>query len=263
MNIKTWTDKKTMKGAEPIFLPGNKKTGVLLFHGWTSSPQEFNPDYTPSTAKYLNELGYTVYVPLRLGHGTTPEDFSKLRWEDWLEDAKDHYRLFSNECEGVVVGGMSMGASLALHIASENPIAGVMPMGTPIFMKMHWLFVPWALLSRHNYRMRHKRYLPKDQEIAAKKIHYTQYPNHHIFENLKASRETRKILPAIKAPALILHSADDNIAHPRSAKYIYNHISSTDKKIVLIKDSYHSFTTDRNAKVASEAMGEFLGKIDT
>ncbi len=251
-----------MKGAEPIFLPGKKKTGVLLFHGWSSSPQEFNPDYTSSTVKHLNDLGYAVYVPLRIGHGTKPDDFKTLRLEDWLKDARDHFRAFIKEQERVVVGGMSMGANLALQIASEENVAGVIPMGTPIYMRMHALFAPWAWLNQKNLRMRHKRYLPQDKEIAMKKVHYLAYPNSHLFEVLRAAKATKKILGRVTAPALIMHSANDNVIHPSSAKYVYDHIASSDKEIVYIPDSYHSFTTDRHADIANKAIGEFLDKIE-
>ncbi|MDP3953435.1 MAG: alpha/beta fold hydrolase [bacterium] len=262
MKVRNWTDKKIMKGAESLFLPGNKKTGILLFHGWSSSPQEFDPDYAPSTAKHLNNLGYPVYIPLRLGHGVDPQEFQGLHWEDWLRDANKHYETFSKEVDKVVIGGMSMGANLALHIASEKPVVGVIPMGTSIFMRMNGVFSIWAWLNRSNQKLRHKKYLPKDKEVAIKKIHYLQYPNYHLFENVKAARDTKKILGRVTAPALIMHSANDNVVHPRSAKYVYKHIGSSDKEIVLIKDSYHSFTTDRHSDVGNRAMEKFLGRID-
>jgi len=262
MKIKIWTDKQLMKGAEPIFLPGDKKIGVLLFHGWSSSPQEFNPDYVASTAKHINSLGYTVYVPLRIGHGTEPDDFQGLHWEDWLKDAREHFNAFSTECEKIVVGGMSMGANLALHIAKENDVAGVIPMGTPIFMRLHGLFGIWAWFNRLNEKIRHKKYLPQDQEIAMKKVHYTKYPTYHLYENLKAASDTKKILPDIFVPALVIHSANDNVVSPRSARYIYKNIGSSDKTLVLVENSYHSFTTDRNVDKANQAIGDFLGKLN-
>lgn len=261
MKVSNWTDKRIMKGAESLFLPGNKRIGVLLFHGWSSSPQEFNPDYTSSTAKHLNNLGYPVYIPLRLGHGVDPQELQGLHWEDWLRDARKHYEAFSREVGGVVVGGMSMGANLALHVASEKPVVGVISMGTPIFMRMNGVFKTWAWLNRANKKMRRKKYLPKDKEVAQKKIHYLQYPTYHLYENVKAAQDTKKILPEVKAPVLIMHSANDNVVHPRSAKYVRDHIGSDDKEVVLIEHSYHSFTTDRHSDVGSKAMEKFLARI--
>ena len=250
-----------MRGADPVFLKGHKRTGILLFHGWSSSPQEFNPDYVPSTAKYLNSLGYAVYVPLRLGHGTQGEDFEGLHWEDWIEDAKKHFDLFSREVDRVIVGGMSMGAQLALKIAEEKPVLGVIAMGIPVFMNMDPLFRVWSWINRNNHKIVHKRYLPRDKEIAMKKVHYTRYPAYHLYENAKASWEIRKILPKIKVPILILHSPTDNVVDPMSAKYLLKKIGSRDKKLFWVKDSYHSFTTDRNSDVANKVMGNFVDRI--
>ena len=250
-----------MKGAEPIFLKGHKKLGILLFHGWSSSPQEFNPDYVPSTVKYLNSLGYTVYVPLRLGHGTSPEDFEGLHWEDWVDDARKHFDLFSKEVDGVVIGGVSMGGQLALKVATERPVLGVIAMGTPVFMNMNPLFRIWAWLNRKNKRMIHKRYLRKDKAIAMKKVHYNRYPAYHLYENAKASWEIKKILPKMKAPILVMHSLTDSVVDPISAKYILKKVGSKDKKLFWVKNSYHTFTTDRNSGVASKVMGDFVNKI--
>lgn len=251
-----------MKGAEPIFLPGKKKIGVLLYHGWSSSPQELNPEYVESTAKYLNKMGYTVYVPLRLGHGTTPEDFQGIRWEDWLEDARSHYRWFEGKVDKIVVGGMSMGSNLALHMAIEKDVVGIIAMGTPIFFKAHPISALFAWLNRNNTRMREKRYLAADRAIASKKVHYSLYPNYHLYENLKSSRDTRALLHKVTVPALVMHSSNDNVAHPISARYVYNQIRSKDKKLIFIKDSYHSFTTDLNVHIANEAIVEFLDKLE-
>ncbi|MCR4260915.1 MAG: alpha/beta fold hydrolase [Candidatus Colwellbacteria bacterium] len=261
MENSLWTDKKLMKGAEPIFLKGTKKTGVLLFHGWSSSPQEFNPDYVPSTAQYLNDLGYTVYVPRRLGHGTRPEDFDGLHWEDWVEDARKHFNLFAKEVDGIIVGGMSMGAQLALKIAEKESVLGIIAMGTPIFMNLDPLFRVWAWVNQKNRKMIHKRYLHRDKEIAMKKVHYTRYPAYHLYENAKASWEIKKILPTIKVPILVMHSTNDNVIDPMSAKYLFKKIGSKDKDLIWVKDSYHSFTTDRNSGIACQAMGDFVNRI--
>ena len=261
MKVSLWTDKKLMKGAEPVFLKGHKKTGILLFPGWSSSPQELNPDYVPATAKYLNSLGYTVYVPLRLGHGTRGEDLESLHWEDWIKDAQKHFDLFSKEVDRIIIGGMSMGAQLAIKIAEKESVLGIITMGTPVFLNMDPLFRVWAWVNRNSKKIVHKKYLHKDKEIAMKKVHYTRYPAYQLYENAKASWEIRKILPNIKVPILILHSTNDNVVDPISAKYVFKKIGSKDKKLFWVKDSYHSFTTDRNSGVANKVMGEFVNRI--
>src|SRR4051812_26008702 len=69
-------------GAEAFFLPGGP-TGVLLTHGFTSSPAEVRP-----LGIYLAEQGYTVYGPLLAGHGTAPEDLRTTTWQQWVASAE-------------------------------------------------------------------------------------------------------------------------------------------------------------------------------
>src|SRR3989338_7944267 len=119
MQIPIWTNKPIFKGGEPIFLEGRpirqaqgKQVGVLLIHGWSSTPQELK-----NTADYLNKLGYRVYAPLLRGHGTQPRDLVGLKWEDWLEDVCDAYDWLSQYVSAIVVGGMSTGSLHALNLS--------------------------------------------------------------------------------------------------------------------------------------------------
>ena len=261
MQTPIWTDKKLMKGAEPIFLQGTKDIGILLYHGWSSSPQEFNPSFTESTAKYLNSLGYTVYVPLHRGHGTEPTDLLDVGWVEWLADARNAYDFLAQQVKGVVVGGMSMGANLALTITAEKPVLGVIPMGTPIFFRFHYFGLIWAWLLRNQRSLKNKRYRKKDGYIATRKIHYLRYPPQSAYEAIHSRKEVKKILKNIRVPILVMHSTSDNVIHPFSALYIYKKVSSKDKQIYFVKKSYHSFTTDMRSGEANKVMGNFINRI--
>ena len=93
-------------------------TGVLLVHGYTATTAEVR-----LLGKYLHERGYTVAGPLLPGHGTTPEDMNRCRWQDWMGAVEQAYRQIAPKCERVFIGGESMGAVLALCAASEHPEA--------------------------------------------------------------------------------------------------------------------------------------------
>src|SRR5260370_3590178 len=100
-----------MPGAEPFTHVGGT-TGVLLWHGFTGSPQSLRP-----WAEYLAEAGLSVWLPRLRGHGTTWQEMAHTRWEDWyaeLDRAFDELRARSEE---VFVMGLSMGGCLALRLA--------------------------------------------------------------------------------------------------------------------------------------------------
>ena len=75
---------QVLSGAEPFLYRGESGVGVLLIHGWTSSPQEMR-----DLGKHLAGQGHTV-LGLRLpGHATRPADLKRMRWRDWLAAVED------------------------------------------------------------------------------------------------------------------------------------------------------------------------------
>ena len=112
----------------PLSLPappdrtGGRAIGVLLVHGFTGSPASMKP-----WARYLAEQGYAVEVPLLPGHGTTWQDLNQVAWTDWYDEAARAFDPLHEDCAAVVVGGLSMGGSVALRLAEErgDQVSGV------------------------------------------------------------------------------------------------------------------------------------------
>ena len=101
----------------PFFLEGGP-VGVLLVHGFTATPVEVR-----SLADRLHAQGHTVAGPLLPGHGTKPEDLNRVRWQDWIDAAEEVYGRLAARSDRVFVGGTSMGAVIALYLASLHPEA--------------------------------------------------------------------------------------------------------------------------------------------
>lgn len=253
-----WTNKEILKGGEPIFLKGSKKIGVLLIHGWSSTPQELR-----NTANYLNGLGYSVYAPLLRGHGTEPRDLIGLKWEDWLEDVCGAYDWFSQYASEIVVGGMSTGSLLALNLSQKREVEGIIAMGTPIFTKLRWRVIIrvlyWILRNRKLLKKMYRR--REDREVAQKKVHYAEFPPRSILEASRMTSPTKKIIPKITAPILIMHSRPDSIVLPKSSEYLYDNVGSKEKELVFFENSYHVFTVDKHAGKAHKIMGEFIKNL--
>ena len=258
MKVPLWTDKKILEGGEPIFLQGNKKTGVLLIHGWSSTPQELR-----GTADYLNSLGYPVYAPLLRGHGTEPRDLIGLKWGDWLADVCVAYDYLARHVDEVVVGGMSTGSLLALNLTLKRKVKGIIAMGTPISVKLRWriLMRVLAWIFRNRKTLIKKIYRKGDWEVARKKVHYVEFPPRSMWEVFRSIGDTKKIIPRIKAPILVMQSGSDKIILPKSADYVYKNVSSEIKEIVFFADSYHVFTVDKHADKAHKIIGKFISRL--
>ena len=96
------------------------RTGVVVSHGFTGSPHSVR-DWAMSLAS----AGYAVRLPLLPGHGTSWQELARTRWQDWHAALDAAYLELAEECDVVVVAGLSMGGTLALRIAATRPVAGV------------------------------------------------------------------------------------------------------------------------------------------
>src|SRR5258708_1223220 len=85
-----------MKGAEPIFIDNKAAVGVLMLHGFNSTPGVFK-----ELSAYMAEKGFNVYAPVIAGHGTTPSDLMKTNSEDWLTSAREAYVKLKSVSEKV------------------------------------------------------------------------------------------------------------------------------------------------------------------
>ena len=93
----------------------NAEVGILLIHGFTSSPSSMRP-----WAEYLNGLGYTVRTPRLAGHGRTPEELNRTKWQQWPEKLEVEFAELKSECKSVFVFGLSMGGGLTLHLTANH-----------------------------------------------------------------------------------------------------------------------------------------------
>ena len=128
-----------LPGAEPFTHDGSS-TGVLLIHGFTSSPQSLRP-----WAEHLAAQDMTVRLPRLPGHGTTWQEMNRTRWEDWYADVERDFRELHERCDRVFIGGLSMGGGIALALAQEHgPRVSGLVLVNPAVLFKDWRvrFVP-------------------------------------------------------------------------------------------------------------------------
>ena len=100
------TDPQILEGAEEFDL-GSGRTGALLVHGFTGSPQSMR-----GLGEFLADKGLRV-SGLRLpGHGTTWQDLGTRRSEEWSETVRMGFEKLAAECDEVFLVGLSFGVAL-------------------------------------------------------------------------------------------------------------------------------------------------------
>ncbi len=174
---------------------------VLVLHGFTSHPiLTMGP--LPET---LRQAGFTLAQPALPGHGTRPEDLWSVRWQDWLQTAREAY-LALPEPRAVV--GLSMGGLLAAWLAAEYPTAALVALAPALGLKnrlaylspwLHYL-KPWAFSTDPAEEARRRAQSPN----------YPNFPTRALAQLIALQRRLPELLPQVRAPALVLEATHDD-----------------------------------------------------
>lgn len=234
--------------------PDGRRVGVLLSHGFTGSPASIRP-----WAEHLAALGYAVRVPLLPGHGTTWQQMNRTGWGDWSGAIEQAYADLSAQCDRVVVGGLSMGGTLALWLASRHPeIAGVVVVNPAVASTNRQLLA----LPLLKYVVPSMPGLANDIKKAGVAEHgYDRTPLRALASLVDAWKALRPDLPAITAPLLVFRSAEDHVVDPSSARIILQRVSSRDAREILLPDSYHVATLDNDAPTIFAESARFVERV--
>jgi len=87
------------------------------------------------------------------------------------------------------------------------------------------------------------------------------YPLSSIYELLLLSKGVQKNIKKIFAPALIVHSLEDDLTSTKSAKFVFNNISSFYKEYMELKDSYHLVLYDNEKEKVYNKTMEFIDAL--
>lgn len=247
------------------------KDAALLIHGLTGSPFEVK-----HLAKRLHKAGFTVSVPLLAGHGTSIQELSKLRWQDWYGTVAETFNDLKKNHDSVSASGLCMGALLALQLAAdyEGEVTAISLLSTTLFYdgwSLPWykFLLPLAYYPPVKYFYSYKESSPygiKNERLRELYLHgmkdgsiaYDTIPAEGMRELYRLSNAVRKIMPRIKTPVLILHSAEDDLASSKNADYIERHIGGDMARKILLKDTYHMITIDNQKETVADETINFL-----
>jgi len=248
-----------MPGAETFFFPGGK-VGCLLTHGFTATPQEMR-----ELGEHLATQGHTVLGIRLFGHGTRLEDMARSRWPDWLASVEDGYHLLRGWCDQIVVMGLSTGGCLSLIMASELPVDGIVTLSTPYQLPpipyLKQLYPTLPALSTLLPAIHKGPPDWKDMEAAKSRVQYDAYPLRSVYEFGAMLEEMRPRLSKITAPALLIHSLEDDFILPVDLQHIYDSLGSTEKRMVHVQNSNHIITCDAAREDVFRETGSFVAQL--
>ncbi|MBM9511799.1 alpha/beta fold hydrolase [Desulfogranum marinum] len=225
---------------KPIFYSSiQKRTGILLVHSYLATPLEVK-----EFAGYLHKKGYWVYAPRLPGHGTCAADLAGRSYQEWINEVDAGYALLSNTCRRVVVGGVSVGGNLALHLASRVPdIAGVFAICPPMQLRDYSsTFMP-ASDTWNKMVQKIKGEHPDEQflKFAAESPHinYDRNPVQGIKQVGNLLDDLEKRFAKVTMPSLIIHADHDPVVRRKGSRKLFDRLASVQKEYVLMNSDRH------------------------
>ena len=248
------TTATVVAGAEPYF-GGSGPNGVLLCHGFTSSPQSMRP-----WADHLEADGFRVALPRLPGHGTTWREMNQTRWEDWYACVDRAFLDLQGNCGRVFLCGLSMGATLALRLAEQrgDAVAGlavVNPSLTSADPRIKLLPVLRHILPSLG-GISSDIALPDAVEAA-----YHRSPLHAGWSVTRLWAATVRDLGQVSQPLLVFKSVRDRVVGPGSLKLIEERVRSSDFSVVRLERSYHVATLDYDAELIFTSSSAFFQRL--
>ncbi len=241
--------------AASFLITGAKDTACIFIHGFTASPSEVYP----VAGIVFAETGITVSGPLLPGHGCSPQEMNQTNWEDWYGRVEQEIRYLKKEHRRVYITGLSMGALLGLHAASETKdIDGLIVINTPIYTTSPRL-MSLAPLLRYV-----RPYYPKKRqgdlmELSRQgRFAYDVMPLKALQSMHVLRDKVIKELPGLDLPILLMQSRWDETVDPRSARFIKEKAQRAPVRLVALENSGHCATMGPDTGVIADQIIEFL-----
>lgn len=254
-------------------------SGVLLIHGLTGTPMEMR-----LLGKGLNHAGFTVHGMQLAGHCGNVEDLLATGWHDWYASVEKAAENLRGKVDHLFVGGLSMGALLALKFAADHPqqVAGVGVYGAT-FRYDGWSIPRLARLSfmlpllkavgigRHRSFMEQPPYGIHDERLRAQvsaamlggdsaAAGLPGNPWYSLAELHQLSNTVRHQLAQVTSPCLVAHASEDDVASVRNAELVMREVSAP-AELLLLDHSYHMITIDQDRRTLIERSAAFFDRI--
>ncbi|MGD6843600.1 alpha/beta hydrolase [Bacillus infantis] len=238
-----------LNGAEPFYFEGGR-TGILVSHGFTGSTQSMRP-----LGEAYAKAGYTVCGPRLKGHGTHYEEMEQTQYSDWIASIEEGFQWLKERCDDIFVTGLSMGGTLTLYMAEKHPeIKAIIPINAAVEISD----------MEGAAGLQDVRFLDAIgsdiKKADVKELAYEKTPVKSIGEIVQLMELVKGGLADIQCPALIFVSSEDHVVPPDNSRLILDHISSKDKKLITMENSYHVATLDNDQQLIIDETLAFIKK---
>jgi len=261
---------------------------IFLLHGLTGSPSEL-----AFVARHLHSKGdLRVWCPRLANHGEPLNVLAATSWRTLYAKARSDFLIARGAARDsgapLVIGGLSLGAVLALLLAAEFPrdVGGVICLAPTLFYdgwNVPWLqrlipLIDYTPLKYFAFFREESPYGLKDENLRERVGHayrnaslrndvdcgqhgYAHFPIRLLCDSRHLIARCARNLRHVMAPLLLVQAVHDDATSPRNAQHIYRNVSSRKKEVLLLEDSFHMITADLERNRVAETMNRFCQQV--
>jgi carboxylesterase len=262
-----------------FFLKGDDNL-CFLIHGLTGTAREMS-----SLGMRLNSSGYSVAAPLMEGHNKSISVLKREKWQQIYAAIKKEFLKYEPTYRNIFVAGLSFGALMGILLAYEFPkkiralnclsptlffdgwstpkSKVLLPLAYRTPLKYYFYFkeeYPYGI-KNEKLRSRIESYYKDSKLFDYSKVHLYGYPDIPVscmYQNHLLAKFVMSVLDKINLPIQLLQAKEDDVTSPKNSQYIYDHVASKNKEIILFEDSYHIIIADQERdKVAEKTITFF------
>jgi carboxylesterase len=214
---------------------------------------------------------HPLWVVRVAGHDTTVEHLATTSWQDWERSAERGADALLAATPRIIAVGLSMGALLAMRLAVARPrqVAGLALLSPAVDVRRvaPWMRWPLRTVAALDARFPPARRLlaplgmaKRASDIAdpvVRETHpgYRRVPLRALLNLLRLQRACRHLGRRVTQPVLVVHALQDHTCPADAARVLYEALPSADKRLVLLPESFHVVTVDRERE-------QVLGEIE-
>jgi carboxylesterase len=259
-------------------MTGNTQTPIkpsltILIPGLNGSGLELG-----QLPRFLEQNGYKVLVPDLDGFlfGTPANDF-----HGWLTQLHFLIDSMAGKYDSIHLGGISMGATLAIAVASQRSDIGSIILMSPVLKYDGWS-VPWYrplldlfyFLGAKTWKYRERppygvknadlqrRISEKFKTAEVSEVGAASITSRHLHEAKGLMSYAKSHLDLIFNRILIIQSVEDDTCSIWSAQEILKKINSELRRVIWLGNSYHIVTIDNEREIVLNECLRFLDQAN-
>jgi carboxylesterase len=252
---------EVLEDGKPFFFDGDHRIGCLLIHGFTGTTSSMKPMGESLAAK-----GVTVLGPRLPGHGTDVQDMARWSYTDWTSTVETALEELGSLCAKVFVAGLSMGGTLTLYLGEnyQDRVSGIIPISAAV-SRLAPSFAENQALKIVSILKHVLKTFPgpgndlKDPSVT--EVAYEKLSTEALHEFVKLADRVKADLGEITIPVRIFHSREDHVIPTENAVYVFDNVSSSDKELTWLDNSYHVATLDYDKELIFSESYDFMTRI--